>query len=134
MYAKELFHRRKQHRSRDGRHVEVDPSRTRPLVDERTGIPDVGNGIRSNKYTLWTFIPRQLLAQSSKLANFYFLCFAIMQLIPGLSTIGNSTNIIPLMVFISISMAKEGFDDYRRHRLDKRTGERLQSLIGARRW
>ena len=129
MYAKELFHRRKQHRSKDGRHVEVDPSRARPLVDERTGIPYVGNGIRSNKYTLWTFIPRQLLAQFSKLANFYFLCFAIMQLIPGLSTIGNSTNIIPLMVFITISMAKEGFDDYRRHRLDKKENRRETLII-----
>jgi phospholipid-translocating ATPase len=129
MYAKELFHRRKQHRSRDGRHLEVDPSRTRPLVDERTGIPYVGNGIRSNKYTLWTFIPRQLLAQFSKLANFYFLCFAIMQLIPGLSTIGTSTNIIPLMAFISISMAKEGFDDYRRHQLDKKENRRETPII-----
>ena len=59
------------------------------------------------------------MAQFSKLANVYFLCFAIMQLIPGLSTTGNKTNIIPLSIFVSISMAKEGFDDYRRHRLDK---------------
>ncbi len=50
-----------------------------------------------------------------------------MQLIPGLSTIGNSTNIIPLMVFVSISMAKEGFDDYRRHRLDKK--ENRQEIL-----
>ena len=53
-----------------------------------------------------------------------------MQLIPGLSTIGNSTNIIPLMVFVSISMAKEGFDDYRRHRLDKKENRRETLIIG----
>ena len=52
-----------------------------------------------------------------------------MQLIPGLSTIGNSTNIIPLMVFVSISMAKEGFDDYRRHRLDKKENRRETLII-----
>lgn len=47
-----------------------------------------------------------------------------MQLIPGLSTIGNKTNIVPLMIFVSISMAKEGFDDYRRHRLDSQENRR----------
>lgn len=54
-----------------------------------------------------------------------------MQLIPGLSTIGNSTNIIPLMIFISISMAKEAFDDYKRHRLDRKENRR-ETLIVAR--
>ncbi|KAI9711316.1 MAG: hypothetical protein M1820_002303 [Bogoriella megaspora] len=99
-----------------------------PLIDERTGTPYAGNWIRSNKYTPWTFVPRQLLAQFSKLANFYLLCFAIMQLIPGLSTVGNYTNIVPLMVFISISMAKEGYDDYKRYRLDKEEN-RQETLI-----
>lgn len=48
-----------------------------------------------------------------------------MQLVPGLSTIGNKTNIIPLMIFVSISMAKEGFDDYRRHRLDSQENRQV---------
>jgi phospholipid-translocating ATPase len=41
-----------------------------------------------------------------------------MQMIPGWSTTGNYTTIIPLSFFISVSMAREGFDDWRRHRLD----------------
>ncbi|KAL9624254.1 MAG: hypothetical protein Q9160_001501 [Pyrenula sp. 1 TL-2023] len=127
IHAKKVFYLGKQHQSKGGRHIEVDANRTKPLVDGRTGKPYTGNWIRSNRYTLWTFVPRQLLAQFSKLANFYFLCFAVMQLIPGLSTIGNYTNIIPLMVFVSISMAKEGFDDYRRYSLDKK--ENMQETL-----
>jgi phospholipid-translocating ATPase len=42
-----------------------------------------------------------------------------MQMIPGWSTTGNYTTIIPLSFFLSISMAREGFDDWRRHRADK---------------
>jgi len=42
-----------------------------------------------------------------------------MQMIPGWSTTGNYTTIIPLTFFISLSMAREGFDDWRRHRQDK---------------
>lgn len=52
-----------------------------------------------------------------------------MQLIPGLSTIGNKTNIVPLMIFVSISMAKEGFDDYRRHRLDNQENRQMVSSL-----
>lgn len=39
------------------------------LIDERTGRYYVNNTIRSSRYTLWTFLPRQLIAQFSKLAN-----------------------------------------------------------------
>src|SRR5690606_28190372 len=49
----------------------------------------------------------------------YFLVISIMQMIPGLSTTGKYTTIIPLAIFVSFSMAKEGFDDYRRYVLDK---------------
>jgi phospholipid-translocating ATPase len=49
----------------------------------------------------------------------YFLVVAIMQMIPGWSTTGNYTTIIPLSFFLSLSMAREGYDDWRRHRQDK---------------
>lgn len=113
------FHYQTQVKSKGNRRVRVDVNRTSPLTDERSGMAYPGNSIRSNRYTPYTFFPRQLFAQFSKLANFYFLCFAVMQLIPGLSTTGNYTNIIPLMIFVSISVAKEGYDDYRRHLLYK---------------
>lgn len=105
--------------TKDGRHIPLDASRQRPLTDERTGKPYIGNSIRSSKYNAWNFLPRQLFAQFSKLANFYFLCVSILQMIPGLSTTGTFTTIVPLLVFVSLSIAKEGYEDLRRHRLDK---------------
>ena len=106
-------------RSMDGRHLDLDPKRGKALTDERTGKAHIGNTIRSSRYTIWNFLPRQLFAQFSKLANFYFLCVSVMQMIPTLSTTGSYTTIIPLLFFVSISMAKEGYDDWRRYRLDK---------------
>ncbi|KAI5368009.1 Putative P-type ATPase, HAD superfamily, P-type ATPase, transmembrane domain superfamily [Septoria linicola] len=105
--------------SKDGRHIPLDASRKDVLVDERTGKPYVSNLIRSSKYNAWNFLPRQLFAQFSKLANAYFLLVSILQLIPGLSTTGTYTTIVPLLFFVSLSMAKEGYEDLRRHRLDK---------------
>ncbi len=44
-----------------------------------------------------------------KLANFYFLVIAILQMIPGLSTTGSYTTGLPLLFFVALSMAKEGW-------------------------
>ncbi len=38
-----------------------------------------------HRYTLLTFLPRNLFEQFTRVANMYFLCMLILQLIPGLS-------------------------------------------------
>ncbi|KAK3685126.1 hypothetical protein B0T22DRAFT_516968 [Podospora appendiculata] len=107
--------------SKDGRHIPLKPglARRKPLCDERTGRSYVSNFIRSSRYTIWDFLPKQLFFQFSKLANFYFLIIGVLQMVPGLSTTGKYTTIAPLMAFVALSMAKEGYDDYRRYQLDK---------------
>ena len=117
--------------SPDGRHVRVNASTAYLTPDERTAKPHVDNTVISCRYTLWNFFPRQLVAQFGKLANFYFLIISIMQMIPGLSTTGTYTTIIPVMIFVSISMAKEGYDDIRRNKLDKEENERHVLVLDA---
>lgn len=117
--------------SKDGRHVPLDPSRKKDLLDDRTSRPFVGNTIKSSKYNVWNFLPRQLFAQFSKLANFYFLCVSILQMIPGLSTTGTYTTIVPLLIFVSIAMAKEGYEDFRRFKLDKEENDRETNVLHA---
>lgn len=127
--------------TKDGRHIFVNIQKRKGLIDERTSREYVDNTIRSCKYTAWNFLPRQLYAQFSKLANFYFLCVSILQMIPGLSTTGTYTTIIPLSFFVALSMAKEGYDDLRRFKLDKaennkdtlvlRAEERLREAHGT---
>lgn len=115
--------------SKDGRHLDLDVSLNKAFIDERTGRRYTDNLIRSCRYSLWNFLPRQLFAQFSKLANFYFLCVSILQMIPGLSTTGNFTTIVPLTFFVILSMAKEGYDDFRRHRLDKAENNQSVSVL-----
>jgi phospholipid-translocating ATPase len=55
--------------SKDGRKIDLDAMRKSALIDERTGREYIGNTMRSSRYTLWNFLPRQLFAQFSKLAN-----------------------------------------------------------------
>ncbi|MCJ1407610.1 hypothetical protein MMC19_001681 [Ptychographa xylographoides] len=103
----------------EGRRVQLAITAQGYLMDPRTNRPYMNNAIRSSKYTFWSFLPRQLWYQFSKLANFYFLCVSILQMIPGLSTTGTYTTILPLMIFVSLSMGKELWEDVRRHQLDK---------------
>lgn len=103
--------------------IEVVPDRD-PLIDLRTNKPYPNNLITSSIYNAYNFLPRQLVAQFSKLANLYFLCVSVMQMIPSWSTTGTYTTIIPLLVFISVSMGREGYDDWRRHRQDKEENNR----------
>ncbi|KAJ2823674.1 hypothetical protein FBU31_004210, partial [Coemansia sp. 'formosensis'] len=76
------------------------------------------NAISTARYNVVTFLPAQFAAQFSKIANVYFLFIAALQQVPGWSTTGRWSTVMPLCIFVSLSIAHEGFDDLRRHRMD----------------
>lgn len=110
-------------------HGEYYSDATDAYIDKRNSQPYCGNSITSSKYTVYTFFPKQLRAQFSKLANCYFMVVAIMQLIPSWSTTGKFTTIVPLLIFISISMFREGFDDWKRHGHDKEENNKVTHVV-----
>lgn len=118
--------------SKDGRHIPFNPAAVRrePLIDERSGKHYTTNTIRSNRYTILSFLPKQLFFQFRRLANFYFLVIGILQQIPGWSPTGRYTTLGPLLAFVALIMAKEGWDDYRRYLLDREDNMALVSVLG----
>lgn len=86
------------------------------------GIPDEhvpNNKIFTSKYNVLTFLPMNLFEQFSKLANIYFLLIAILQVIPDISnTDGQPLQLIPLSFILAVSMVKDAFEDYKRHKAD----------------
>ncbi|KAI0535380.1 hypothetical protein GGR58DRAFT_529526 [Xylaria digitata] len=117
--------------SKDGRHIPLNAGavRNEPLIDERSGKHYQSNSIRSNRYTIFSFLPKQLFFQFGRLANFYFLVIGILQQVPGWSPTGNFTTLGPLLAFIALIMAKEGWDDYRRYLLDREDNLALVSVL-----
>ncbi|KAJ5217019.1 hypothetical protein N7468_010027 [Penicillium chermesinum] len=97
----------------NGRQIDLNPSSVETFLDERTGKPYCANWIRSSRYSFWSF----------------FLDNSVLQMIPGLSTTGTYTTIVPLLIFVGISMGKEGFDDWRRYRLDKEENNRVAWVL-----
>lgn len=55
--------------NREGRKIPLGSGRKTPLIDGKTGKEYMNNTIRSSRYTIWSFFPKQLFAQFSKLAN-----------------------------------------------------------------
>ena len=77
------------------------------------------NRIDTTKYNIFTFIPKALLLQFVRLANIYFLVCAILQCIPLISPLTPATAVVPLVFVLSVSIIREGIEDYSRAKLDK---------------
>lgn len=111
-------------------HISVKTSKEY-LIDDRYHRPFVDNTISSSRYSIYSFLPKQLYFQFSKIANLYFMTVSILQMIPSWSTTGTYTTVIPLLIFITISILREGFDDYRRHLQDKKENNEGAKVVIA---
>lgn len=80
----------------------------------------LANIVRTAKYNAFNFIPYNLMNQFKKLANVYFLMITVMQTIPSIS-ISDSKPVqgAPLTGVVIVSMLKDAFEDFKRHKSDK---------------
>ncbi|XP_013788073.1 phospholipid-transporting ATPase ID-like [Limulus polyphemus] len=87
------------------------------------------NYIKTSKYTILTFLPRNLFEQFQRLANFYFLCLLILQLIPQISSLTPITTAVPLAVVLTITALKDAIDDIQRLRSDNQVNNRSSHVL-----
>lgn len=95
--------------------------------NERFGYAD--NYIKTSKYNLLTFLPKNLFEQFQRLANTYFLILMILQFIPQISSIAWYSTAIPLFIVLGISAIKDGYDDIQRHRSDSQVNSRISYVV-----
>ncbi|RZC10000.1 Phospholipid-transporting ATPase 1 isoform B [Glycine soja] len=88
-----------------------------------------GNSIRTSKYSLLTFIPRNLFEQFHRVAYVYFLIIAILNQLPQLAVFGRTVSILPLAFVLFVTAVKDVYEDWRRHQSDKIENNRLASVI-----
>lgn len=70
--------------SNDGRHIPLAIEHDEPLVDTRRGHSYISNDVRTSRYNVWDFIPKQLIFQFTRVGNFYFLCVGVPQMVSQL--------------------------------------------------
>uniref|UniRef100_A0A8C1QL77 Phospholipid-transporting ATPase n=1 Tax=Cyprinus carpio TaxID=7962 RepID=A0A8C1QL77_CYPCA len=94
------------------------------------------NAIKTSKYNVFTFLPLNLFEQFQRLANAYFVFLLILQLIPQISSLSWFTTVVPLLLVLSITLAKDLSDDITRHKNDNHVNNRKVEVLinGDEKW
>uniref|UniRef100_A0A287CTA1 P-type ATPase N-terminal domain-containing protein n=1 Tax=Ictidomys tridecemlineatus TaxID=43179 RepID=A0A287CTA1_ICTTR len=79
----------------------------------------VNNRIRTTKYTLLNFVPRNLFEQFHRAANLYFLFLVVLNWVPLVEAFQKEITMLPLVVVLTIIAIKDGLEDYRKYKIDK---------------
>ncbi|XP_015123681.1 phospholipid-transporting ATPase ID isoform X2 [Diachasma alloeum] len=87
------------------------------------------NYIKTSKYSVLTFLPLNLFEQFQRLANFYFLCLLVLQMIPAISSLTPITTAIPLIGVLTLTAVKDAYDDFQRHSSDSQVNNRKSQTL-----
>ncbi|XP_030838216.1 probable phospholipid-transporting ATPase IF isoform X3 [Strongylocentrotus purpuratus] len=101
-----------------------------PPVEDEAYIPQdfPDNTVVSSKYTALNFFPKNLFEQFRRIANFYFLCVAVLQLAID-TPVSPWTSILPLIFVVGVSMIKQGYEDWLRHKADNEVNKRATLVV-----
>jgi len=77
------------------------------------------NKIKTTKYTVLSFLPKNLFEQFHRFANVYFFFIALLNFVPVVNTFQPELAMTPVIFILSVTAIKDLWEDYRRHRSDK---------------
>ncbi|KAJ7129762.1 phospholipid-translocating ATPase [Mycena epipterygia] len=92
------------------------------------------NQVITSKYTIITFLPRNLLEQFRRVANVFFLALAILQFFPKFQTVSVGVVILPLIIVLAFSALKDGWEDIIRHQADRKMNHSKTLVLAAPDW
>lgn len=101
----------------------VVPNHSVPTKTPKRDHPNgryLDNKIGTTKYTLLTFLPKNLIEQFHRVANIYFLGIQILNWVPELKVFGKEIAMFPLLFVLGVTAIKDLFEDRRRYASDKR--------------
>ncbi|KAL4513065.1 hypothetical protein ABPG72_017750 [Tetrahymena utriculariae] len=87
------------------------------------------NHIKTSKYTWWNFVPKALILQFMRAANFYFLISTVVQCIDIISPLAPFSAVGPLILVLAVSLSREAIEDYKRHRNDDLVNEQKSFIF-----
>lgn len=113
------------------------------------------NKVRTSKYTIWTFVPKNLSEQFRRVANLYFLGLIVLQsectffclskydsllqlntffffhaVFPIFGGTSPYVAMLPLLAILLITAVKDGIEDYRRQQLDDGVNNSAVTRLG----
>lgn len=88
------------------------------------------NKVKTTKYTILTFIPKNLYEQFRRVANLYFLVLVVLQVFPIFGAVSPQTAALPLIFILAVTAVKDAIEDYRRATLDEEVNTSAATKIG----
>lgn len=78
-----------------------------------------GNKIRTTKYSVLSFLPRNLFEQLHRLGNIYFIFIAALNFVPLVQAFQPEVSLMPIILVLGITAFKDLWEDYRRFHSDR---------------
>ncbi|XP_055894088.1 phospholipid-transporting ATPase VB-like [Biomphalaria glabrata] len=99
-----------------------------PAIDIKNKLhPNFGykdNAIKTTRYTILTFFPKNLFEQFHRFANIYFIFVVALNWIPQVNAFAKEVAALPVLFVLAVTAAKDAFEDFRRYRSDKQINSR----------
>ncbi|WVZ56792.1 hypothetical protein U9M48_007272 [Paspalum notatum var. saurae] len=112
-------------RDEDARFVYINDAERTNAAPAR--FPD--NSIHTTKYSVLTFLPRNLYEQFHRVAYLYFLVLVALNMVPQLGVLSPAASVLPLAFVLGVTAVKDAYEDWRRHRSDKNENNRTASVL-----
>ncbi|XP_040039900.2 phospholipid-transporting ATPase VA isoform X2 [Gasterosteus aculeatus] len=100
------------------RTVHANTLRERTKGGEDPNRHHANNRIKTTKYTLLSFLPKNLFEQFHRFANVYFVFIALLNFVPVVNAFQPELALAPVVFILSVTAIKDLWEDYRRHRSD----------------
>jgi phospholipid-translocating ATPase len=112
----------------------------RTIVANHNVPPDIGkrehpnkkfkkNEVKTTKYTLITFLPKNLFEQLHRFANIFFLFILFLNWIPQINAFAKEVAMLPVLFVFSVTAVKDAFEDYRRYHSDKKINNQKAKIF-----
>uniref|UniRef100_A0A2A4JGX5 Phospholipid-transporting ATPase n=1 Tax=Heliothis virescens TaxID=7102 RepID=A0A2A4JGX5_HELVI len=86
------------------------------------------NKIKTSKYSVLMFLPKNLMEQFRRVVNFYFLIVTIIAVIID-SPVSPFTSIAPLSFVVLVTAIKQGYEDWLRHKADNKVNNQIVEIV-----
>lgn len=87
------------------------------------------NEIVTSKYTLISFLPKNLFEQFRRIANFYFLINAIIMFVIPDPPFDPYSNALPFVIVIVVTAIKQAYEDILRHNADRQVNKKSVRVL-----
>lgn len=77
------------------------------------------NHIGTTKYTVLSFLPKNLFEQFHRFANCYFVFIVLLNFIPAIEAIAPLLSMVPVIMILLVQAIKDIIEDYGRYKSDK---------------